>query len=245
MIDYISELDTKRFGFKIAKVRNWSSDPERVIKELKELDAKLIFTQVDSHEINRINLLEDLGFRLKDTQVIYRYDIRQLDFSEEECPSGVVIREAASDDVSELVSIGEEAFSGYGHYFADKRLDRKQCIEVYKDWTRRSCEERAVADKVFVAEVNNSIAGYLTFKIHSHGEIRYAAGGLGAVSRKFRNKNIFPTLAKKGLLWGAEIGLEWEQHNALTTNYPVNRSFSKIGFKVSGSFCTLHCWLDD
>ena len=93
-----------------------------------------------------------------------------------------------------------------------------------------------------VADYHGEIAGFLSFKIHTNKTDRYAAGGLGAVTPKHRDKNIFRQIAEAGLFWGKENGLDWEEHNVLITNYPVNRSFSKIGFKVFRSFVTLHYW---
>ncbi|NIM10826.1 MAG: hypothetical protein GTO45_02450 [Candidatus Aminicenantes bacterium] len=244
MINYISQLDTERFGFKIAKINNFNENPGILYKEMKKMDVKLIISKISSSEIHTINALEELGFRIKDMQVKYRYDIHQLDFTYEQLPKNFNLREATPHDVAQLVSIAEESFMDYGHYFANHRLDKTKCLEIYKDWTRRSCLNKDIADKFFLAEKDNTIMGYLSFKIFASEGIDYAAGVIGAVSKKFREQDVFPSLVKIGLLWGAELNLKWEEHNVLTTNFPSNRSFTKVGFRIVDSFITLHCWLD-
>ena len=116
-------------------------------------------------------------------------------------------------------------------------------MDIYKDWAYRSCTDIKVSDKVVVAQIGDEVAGYLGFKVFDTGKSIYAAGVLGAVSQKFRGKDIFRKITIKGLLWGQENKFDWEEHNVLITNHPVNRSFSRLGFVIYKSFYTLHCWL--
>lgn len=240
----ISKLDTQRFGFKVAKVNDFGKEPQKILNELQKLGVKLIITRIQSKEIDTINFLEDLGFRIKDIQSTYRYDIHQEDFYDYQSNPNFAIREGIDNDVSQLVTVVEESFYEYGHYFADKRLDKNLCFEIYKDWVTRSCLDKSVADKVFVAESNSNVIGFLSFKIFEEKEKQYAVGGIGAVSKKHRNHGVFQAIVKKGLSWGAGIGLAWEEHNVLATNFSINRSFSKIGFRIVNTFVTFHCWLD-
>jgi hypothetical protein len=240
---YISTLDTNLFGFIVAKTDFSGMDPETAISEFKKLDIKLVISRIEGTNIELLNKLEDLGFRVKDNQLTYRFELNDFKPDEIKLTENYNIREATETDIPALVKFTEESFAGYGHYFADKRLDEKKCMKIYKDWIKRSCEDKNVADKVFVAEIDGKAAGCLTFKIFEKNNSKYAAGGLGSVSKHFRNKSIFRAIALHGLKWGAEIGLDWEEHNVLTTNNSVNRSFSKLGFRIVNSYITLHGWL--
>ncbi|OQA48351.1 MAG: hypothetical protein BWY47_01060 [Bacteroidetes bacterium ADurb.Bin302] len=52
MIDeYISQLDTQRFGFKIAKLNLFNEDTALLIDKLKEVDVKMIIIRVDASDI--------------------------------------------------------------------------------------------------------------------------------------------------------------------------------------------------
>jgi hypothetical protein len=242
--NYISELDTQRFGFKIAKVNNFGEKPEKILNFLKQSGVQLVISKINSSEINLINRIESLGFKIKDSQVRYSYLLKNI--NESLFPannSKVTIRKFQKKDWPDIKMILKESFNNYGHYFADENLDKKKCMDVYIDWGKRSCEDKNVADKVFVALYDKEIAGILTFKKNFQGQTKYAGGGLGAINSKFRGKEIFKMLAVKGLLWGMEEKLDWVEHNVLTTNYSVNVVFSSLGFKINNSFMTMHCWL--
>jgi GNAT superfamily N-acetyltransferase len=243
MNSYISELDSNRFGFNIAKIENIKGSLNKVLEDLKEAKVKLVIVRVDCGQIELINLYEKMGFQIKDFQVTYKYDLKNFSINDYNVNSEVSIRAANSADIDNLILIADESFNGYGHYFADNRLSKAKCGEIYIDWVSRSVENKNVADIVFVAEKEQRIAGFLSFKIKKD-ILSYAAGVQGGVARKFRNHNIFRALAHHGLKWGHELNLNWIEHNVLLTNYSVNRSFIKIGFIPDKSFITLHGWLD-
>lgn len=245
MKSFISTIDSNRFGFNIAKVNNLEILlKENIFQEFKKEGVKLIISRIFTEKINEINFLENKGFRIMDIQSTYRFDIDKYKIDLSFLNPDIIIRDAKDIDIMELTAISKESFEEYGHYFADNRLDNKVCREIYDDWIRRSIIDKNVADKVLVAEINGEIAGFLSFKIFEKNNMKFAAGGLGAVSNKFRNKNVFSTLTLHGLIWGDSIGLNWEEHNVLNTNYSVNRVFSKLGFTIRNSYLTLHNWID-
>ena len=245
MTNFISPLDSLRFGYTIAKVNEASHFREKdFLTSLKEQGVQLIISRIDSTLTEDINLLEDIGFRVKDMQVTYSFDLTRQQINPANADPAVLLREAGENDIPALSLIAAESFDNYGHYFANARLDKTRCREIYPDWLRRSILDRQVADKVFVAEYNRQPAGFLSFKVHETGGSKYAAGVQGAVAQQFRGHHIFSALTVKGLLWGKETGLAREEHNVHTVNYPVNRVFSKLGFSPARAFTTLHYWTD-
>lgn len=70
----------------------------------------------------------------------------------------------------------------------------------------------------------------------------YAAGGLGAVSREFRNKNIFKIINLAGEERTGKNNLDFVEHNVLVSNIPVNRVYNKLGVYIKESFVTMHLW---
>jgi len=240
---YISEIDTNRFGFKIAKVNDFTGNPEEFLQALRNKNVKLILSKINCDNIDLINRLESLNFRIKDFQGTYKYELKNYKPLNEKATNKFLIREFQHRDTDQLIQIAEEAFVNYGHYSANKRLNPLHCKEIYKDWIKRSCEDNTIADKIFVADFNGEIAGFLSFKLHQ-GNFFYAAGGIGAVSHRYQKKGVFRLITQKGLKWGNEIGLDWEEHNVLLTNYPTIRSFTNTGFILSRSFTTMHCWID-
>jgi hypothetical protein len=238
-LKYHSVLDTERFGYNIAKINSFNGSVKNIISELKNNNYKLILSKVNANDITLINELESNGFMLKDIQLTYQFElIEPIIFT----PSNdVKIRNAELSDKEALYEIAMKSFENYGHYAADEKLDAIKCKEIYGDWIIRSYDKK-IADNILVADINGQIAGFLSHKIYADN-FKYAAGGIGAVDLKYRSKDIFKAITISGLNWALANNCKWVEHNVLITNYPVNRSFSKLGFKISNSFITFHKWL--
>ena len=240
--NYISPLDTRRFGFNIARI-----DDLRVLlapgfrEDLLARQIRLVTTRTAVENIGSINLLEDIGFRVMDVQTTWQMRLSALPEPATPDPE-LVIGQATHNDSPGIRSIAASAFDNYGHYFNDPRLDKSRCREIYPDWAERSLSVPGVADKVFVARSGEKLAGFLSFKIFEEDGVRYAAGVMGAVDAAYRGKNIFSSLVLEGIRWGMENNLSREEHNSLVSNYPVNRVFARLGFRQAGSFVSLHYW---
>jgi hypothetical protein len=244
MREWLSEIDTRRFGFNVAKIPEWPEDPETILHQLKADHVKLIITRLPAEDIETINKLEVLGFQLKDTQLTYKYDLKALNFGSLVLSTSLKVREAMAVDLPALGRLARQSFSHYGHYANNSRLDKSRVDEIYEDWAISSFNNPDYADKFFLVAASEQIAGFLTFKLVHQGGKHFAKGGIGAVSEAFRNQGIFKILNKQGLLWGKSLNLDWIEHNALTTNYSVGKVFTSLGFYNAASYVTLHCWLD-
>ena len=239
-----SKIDSDRFGFKIAKISDAKYLNIHVLQELKSDGVKLIISRITSEDLKTINFMEMNGFQLKDIQLTYKFDLVKEQIDYRYLNDQIVVREASESDIQTLTKIASECFMNYGHYFADDKLDKKNCIEVYKDWTARAIVDRNVADKFFIAEFQGQILGYLFFKTQQDENGRLSSsGGLGAVASIGRNQNVFSTLAIRSLEWAKSENQIWQEHNVLNINYPVNRVFSKIGMTIFKSELTFHSWL--
>lgn len=241
---FISALDTARFGFPIAKIDVFDNNLTSDLQALREEGCRLVMSKVSLHDLEQVHRLEALGFRLMDTQSTYHFDLSRISDGQLSVLSpDVVIAPFSAHQMASIIALGEESFQGYGHYFADAKLNRKSCLAVYSDWAARSCDNLKVADIMFVAEIDGIVAGFLSFKKFESSSGNYATGGIGAVSSNFRGRDVFKMLTVSGLQWGAAQGLMWEEHNVLSTNYPVNKSFSSLGFRITHAFSTFHLWL--
>lgn len=241
MIDqYISLLDTKRFGFKIAKLNLYPEEPASLIAKLKEADVKLIIIRVEANDIVKINNLEKIGFLIKDVQLIYNYTLKnEIRLNNQ---SNLILREYNVNDIPQIVKITKHSFNNYGHYFNDNKLDKIKCLELYIDWAKNCCINKNVADYVIVAEKDNEIAGYLAFK-HFRDK-NYTFASLGAVNPDFRKLGVFQAINIEGLNWARKLDFKNVRTNVLNTNYPVNSTYIDLGFKIINSEITMHYWID-
>lgn len=241
----ISPLDTVRFGFPIAKLNPASiGELEQGLNSLDGSGCRLVISKVDLEQLSLIHHMQDIGFRTMDVQSTYAFELKNLGQAQTDLlRSDVKVAPYHPSQREDIATIARESFMGYGHYAASGKFDLDTCADIYVDWALRSCEDNQMADVMLVAECDGSVAGFLGFKTGKKDGRRFAAGVLGAVSSEFRGRDIFRILTVAGLQWGQNLGLQWEEHNVLCTNYPVNRSFSGLGFRIIRSFTTMHLWL--
>lgn len=245
MESHVSKIDSKRFGIKISKINVFDTNIESQLIELKKLGVKLIISRIDSNNIELINKLEDFKFRIKDTQLTFYHNLMNIDqliiyFKER---NDVIVEQAQISDKTLVGEIAFNAFKGYGHYAADNNLDIEKSNYIYKDWAQKSCIDKGIADHMFVAKVNGQIAGFLSLKVVNEKGKVYGIQHLGAIDKKFQNYNIFRLLILHCLKTGLENKHDWQQTFLLSTNIPVTRSYLKMGFTISESNHTMHCWL--
>jgi hypothetical protein len=248
-MEIYSKIDSDRFGIKVGKITELFFENKRSVRDgikyFIENNFELILARIDFNRIDIINGLEKCGFIIKDAQTTLVYDLNNSSIISIPKENLFNVREFKLSDIDALVNITTMSFNKYGHYSADERLNSKDCLDAYIDWVHNSCINDKVADKIFVAELNNEIIGYLSFKTNVFANKKYAAGVMGAVNPDFRNKGVFQSIAVAGLEWGLINGYDWEEHNVLVNNFPVNKSFTKLGFKPNKFMITLHGWMDE
>jgi len=128
-----SELDSSRFGIKIAKIKGIENCKIEILEQLKSLGFQMIIARIPSKEVRTIGFLETQGFRIKDIQITYKFSIKSSSINHSFCNPGVLVRDARAEDLSYLLEMATECFQDYGHYFADENLDPARCIEIYQD----------------------------------------------------------------------------------------------------------------
>ncbi len=249
--DVVSAIDSQRFGVTIAKVDHFSEDIPADVHALRDLGVQLVISRVSSSNVELINALEDEGFRLKDTQLTFEYSLHKQGNEAEggadrvsgPSDSEITIEQAVEEDTVRVGELAHDAFKGYGHYACNSRLDSKQANEIYRDWATRSCLDKRVADHLFVAKVNATIAGFLSLKIVEENSTKLGIQHLGAVDPAFRSHGIFRLLILRCLALGHREGHPLQRTFLQSINVPVIRSYQKLGFKTAGSNHTMHAWL--
>jgi predicted acetyltransferase len=242
MHNYISKLDSERFGFIVAKLSGNIEKPELIIKGLKEFSTRLVIARIDFTNINVINQLERIGFIYKDAQITFNFNLKnnlpEINHNQFSLvPFNV-------KQIPELIAITKRSFINYGHYFADERLDKNKCSEIYIDWIKRCCETNETADEIIVAEKDNIVIGYLAIKKHYTNNEKYIAGVIGAVSPEHRNMGVFRAINIESLHLASKMGIDRVENNVLVTNFPVMKTYTSLGYNILRSEITMHYWYE-
>jgi predicted acetyltransferase len=242
MHNYVSQLDSERFGFLVAKFSNSIENPELIVHELKKISVKLIIARIDFSNLKLINQLERIGFIYKDAQVTFNFNLKNKLPSKTHNQFSLV---SFNDRyLSEMVEITRTSFNNYGHYFADDNLDKQKCSEIYTDWILRCCKDKDIANEIIVAEKDNVAIGYLAIKKHCTDKENHFAGVIGAVSPDYRNLGVFRAINIESLYLAANMGVNRIENNVLVTNFPVMKTYSSLYYNIIRSEITMHYWYE-
>lgn len=243
MNKFISELDSERFGFKVAKLTHNIDDPKSIVDSLKRHSVALIIARIDATNLNLVNQLERIGFEIKDIQLTFNFNLQSGLPAKGDKPFSIVAFNKTHLD--KLVKMTKESFINYGHYFNDDKLDKEKCGQIYSDWIKRCCESKEVADDIIVAVKDNIAIGYLAIKeqvAEPDGE-KYYSGIIGAVSSEYRHLGVFREINIESLYIASERKAHRVENNVLLNNLPVIKTYTNLGYNIIRSELTLHYWV--
>jgi hypothetical protein len=242
MENFISRIDTQRFGFPVANFSNNIENPLNLVQGLKKYSVKLIIARIDLKNTILINQLEKIGFTYKDVQVTFNFNLKnQLP---DMLHNDFLLTTYKDKHLPQLIEITKHSFANYGHYSADDKLPKEKCLEIYIDWIQRCSDDREVADKIIIAENDGIAIGYLALKTHNTEKEQYISGVIGAVSHKFRNKGVFQAINIESIYLSAKLGANRIENNVLVTNLPVMRAYTNLSFNIIRSEITMHYWYE-
>jgi RimJ/RimL family protein N-acetyltransferase len=250
--------DTRHFGIKMARIgyliSGGSHDRESFVKDrllsavldlCKKEEITFISAKPDVRDLSSIHCLEENGFRLMSTYQNYLLD------KEFHVPKGTAGKESLCvnrpfepKDLSAVLSLAKGAFR-VSHFYADRRLSRSRCDDLYVEWARKSCE--GYVTETLVIEVDNHPAGFATFDIdESFSQFMGVKLGrfiLCTIAPDFRRKGVFAShvdqaadyYLKKVDLIDIEIPVD---------NWRASHPWSQVGSRVVHSRHVFHRWLD-
>lgn len=242
MREYLSKLDSERFGFPVAKFNNNIENPELIVRDLKKVSTKLIIARIDFSNLRLISQLERIGFLYKDAQVTFNYNLQKRLPENKLNPFSLVPYK--ENHLTEIMDITKKSFINYGHYFADENLDKEKCIEVYTDWIKRCCEKKDFADEIIVAEKDNVAIGYLALKKQFADNDKFIAGVIGAVAPEYRKLGVFNAINIETLYLAKRLEADRIENNVLVTNFPVMKTYTSLCYNIIRSEITMHFWYE-
>lgn len=250
------DWDTNHFGIQMAKIRYLMAEGE--YSEAFEVKSALLFhllgecsprriqhlsIRIHTEDVSSLHALENEGFRLMDTVVIYSIDFRRNPIKQlkNEC----YVREFKQSDLDGLADIAIESFQkgrvAIDKFHADPFLSCEKSDELYVKWIVNSC--KGLADIVFVAEIDEIPVGYITCKVY--GELneklgtRFGTMGISGVSPSYRRRGAYTSMFNTGLRWLADR-VDIVEVGTQIGNYAVQKVWSRLGFKLIRSQYTLH-----
>lgn len=143
---------------------------------------------------------------------------------------------AGIDEAEELEHLAAIAFDT-SRFFADRRLPRERCRELYAIWARRSVDG-TLADAVVTHRSNGSIDGFVS--------IRLAEGGatlpLVAVRPDRQGSGVGGMLIESTLRWLRSANVNQVSVVTQLANTRAVRLYEAHGFRIADAAVWLHRW---
>lgn len=252
--------DSDIFGIKMAKIsyvltKETAPFPIDIVDRLlsaildlcKERDIQHISCPVDSKNTFFIHLLEEKGFRLMDTIVIYSISLKDKDRKTEAINQRFIPRKAEEEDLSEMQELAGTAFFAPNIFLSRFYMDpllRKNAGKLYKEWIKNSLTGEQ-ADIVFIAESDNKPIGFITCLLPKKESIeilnkRIGTIPLNATSSEFRGQGVYNQLLNHSFNWFRKQDADFVEIKTQLMTLPVQRAWQKLGGILVSSYHTLH-----
>jgi GNAT superfamily N-acetyltransferase len=233
-----SEVDSERFGVRVARANVVSENFPRVMDFCSAERIDLLIARCPTSELDTVHKMESAGFSLMDTLVYYGFDLLRGAIPEDS--PRALVRKILPEDQAQVERVAAAAFHGYyGHYHADPRLDQGKCDQGYVAWAVRSCTLRNVATEVLIAERENRIVGFATLRLNSKEE---GEGVLFGVAPEAQGAGIYRSFMVSGLQWCKQQQVKRMIVSTQVTNVAVQKVWCRLGFEPGYSYYTLHKW---
>lgn len=216
---------------------------------VRKRGVRYVSCQVDAQDIRGNLVLQELGFTMMDTIVVYLLDLDR--WRGEKFQMRNLVREHKPEDIPALKKLARTAFTvptdSLNRFIADPYLPDEKCGKFYEEWLTNSCNG-SEADVVFVAEHEGKIVGFTTGKVHKEMSeilgIRYGSQSLSAVLATARHRGIYTDLAKALIRWMRDRADLCENKTQVTTIF-IQRSYNRFGRTLVRSYHTFRKWLGE
>ncbi len=237
--------DSNHFELNIGKLDNFYynsiKNAKEAIKNIKPEINKfdVVFFRISTSE-PIISFLQKEHFQIMDTSVTYSYDFKKpLKIIDNE----IRIRKVNSNDYEKLKQLAKLGFSKYrigtDHFHSESLFSSKKADSLYVKWFKNIFKKNK--STIFVAEINNRIAGFLgPYLINDNiNGFRIGQIPLSAISKEFSGKGVYTNLINHSLMWFKDKVNVLEVKTQID-NIPVQKAWITCGFKINRSHYNMH-----
>jgi ribosomal protein S18 acetylase RimI-like enzyme len=221
---------------------------DELMRSLTDRGTQCVICKAQPDELVTIHALQRHGFLLMDTLLDFVFDFSRTPMEEIDLTgrdAQLKIRRAKAGDLSDLMAISEKAFSSYfGRYHADPQMPPGTATKIYIEWVRSAFH--GWADWILVAEVDGKIAGYGLWRKAFATEDKSSSGiaicDIVAVDPEFHGGGLGTALMVDGMAVARDFA-QYLIGPVHVSNYPVQRTLQKLGWRIAGAKHSFHKWL--
>ena len=231
--------DSDVFGFPVARVRDSVRSAESLahaVDALRDHSVRLAYYSFPWDDSGLRDVAGQQGGRLVDRKVTYAAACTEIVAAPASAGVDVVRYESGEADET-LIRLARQS-GEYSRFNTDPRVESRVFEHIYDAWIRNSVS-RTMADDVFVARVDGSIAGLVTVgERRRRGDI-----GLLAVAAAARRRGVGRALVARARDWTLDRGLTAAQVVTQGENTPACELYEACGYRAEQVLAVFHFWL--
>ena len=237
LCEYV-EWDSGFFRKRIAKVNKMALSAEEMSDALnwcKLENIDCMYFLADPHNIESLRLTEKNGFNMVDIRVtLEAMDLQRQFFR---APNEkVIVRDFIPADLPVLQCYASENHNN-SRFFNDQRFSLELATELYALWIEKCCT--VFNDKVFVAQYQDEVVGYITCRAAANGPGQIILAG---VDQRNRSVGIGTRLVQESLRWFHGNGMKTATVVTQGTNIKALRLYTSWGFYPTQIELWYHRW---
>lgn len=243
--------DSAQYGMAMGRISALHTAPETTMEVAGQLvSAALRFCreqgwrymdfQPPAGDLSGLNAALSLGFRLVASTLAL---VWELDTPLPTPPaSPASLRIATPKDADLVAALAARAIDPYSRFASDPQLKPGKAGDIFGAWAANSV--KGYADRVFLAELDDELVGYCTWKIHAQGrrhfDLHHANLDLTAVAPEARGRHILSALMHAGLAWLQGEGFNSAEVVTHILNGPMQRAAHRYGATTRAARHNLH-----
>jgi dTDP-4-amino-4,6-dideoxy-D-galactose acyltransferase len=232
------EWDSRFFERKIGRLTSPRLSPAMVPAVLAWCQANQIaclYFLADADDTETAQLAAEHGFLLTDVRVTLEHG-RLTDMAPAALAGGEAIRPFVAGDLPALRDLAGRSHMD-SRFFFDQHFPPALSRQLFETWIEKSCLNKR--EKVFVAELENKPAGYITcqFVNEQTGQI-----GLLGVDAAAQGRGVGSGLIKTALGWFAAQGATRAIVVTQGRNIRAQRLYQRCGFVTASLQLWYHRW---
>lgn len=238
----LSEVDTARFGFRVARGRLESDEDvsARLISEIHEHQYDIEILRVPAGALQTLRGVAERGMTPihADTLVYYEVPLRESMFRPRENP--VVRYELATmEDGLDVGRVAAEGFALYrNHYHANPLLDRDAILEGYVQWATSSLVRTSDDQVTYIAKTGEQILGFIACRLNRTTDVCEVI--LNAVAPGCQGRGIYTQGLAYVMSAAYAVGYRRLVISTQVWNYRVQQVWARLGMSLYQAYDTYH-----
>lgn len=154
----------------------------------------------------------------------------------------ITIREAVPNDLEAIASLAKDSYK-IDRFHLDPNLPTSLCDKLFEQSTINSLVE-GLADKLFIAQVDRRVAGYLSARRRYDTIMQFYVGEgmISAVDPTYRGLGIFTHLSNRMWEWFLD-NTEFGESGTYINNLPVHKAWTNNTLPIVRGHHQLACYL--